>query len=526
MTPTLLEAPEVPAVDVRALPLGALHESAHNPRTRFDPGALQELADNLARVGQTTPLLVRPHPEIPEAFEIAAGACRRRAAALAGLPHLLAVVRPLDDAAFVELVNVENNRRTDLHPLEEARGFRDWMTTAGLDAAAIAARLGTTERYVVDRIRLLQLTPAAQTLFLGGHFSLAHAILLARLTPEQQARAIASDRSGNGRVGGLFVADRLVDEDEDALLPLDDPRRSKPVSVREFQHWIDTTCRFDPAREPALAFDFPATAAALEAAKAEELKVVAITREWRVPDDAKDSAERTYGVQSWKRADGQAEPSGWGRDQGPPKSCEHAVMGVVVAGFGRGEAFPVCIARQQCAVHWKREQRESRQRQGESRVATATRERDQRARYEAQQQAEARERARWEKATPELRKAFEAALAKADTKPGSRLAQVVLEACGVKVKKGAAPKTHEELIRLAGGAYLTDGLWRSGWNLLRNGQKALGVLGIDARAIVDRVAPDETSANPAAPAGKPTKRLAGDVRRAKAKQKAKAKASR
>jgi len=121
-----------PAGELRRIPLGELHESSHNPRQRYDEAALKELAASLLQTGQLTPIIVRSRKS--GGYEIAAGHRRYRAATLAvkqqpdgakyrGVDALEAKVVELDDRAFIEVLNVENLQRDDLHPLEEATGY-------------------------------------------------------------------------------------------------------------------------------------------------------------------------------------------------------------------------------------------------------------------------------------------------------------------------------------------------------------------------------------------------------------------
>jgi len=329
--------------------LDELHESPLNPRKHYDEEALKQLAESLQASGQITPITVRVSRNGKGGYEIAAGHRRRRAAMLAGLTHLEAKVRDDltdDDAGFIEILNIENLQRDDLHPLEEAQGFRTLMEKAGYDIPKIAARIGKSVKYVYDRLKLLQLIKPAQQLFLDGRFEAGHAILLARLSPEDQERAIADNDERFGRIGGLFQDEHVV---EGLELELEEEPR-KAVSVREFQGWIQENVRFKPDQvaQADLQFDFPNTAAKLTDAAENKLKVVKITREYRVPDEARDEKERTYGEQSWQRADGEPDVD----DDKPSKTCERSVVGLVVAGPGRGEAFLVCINKKKCAVHW------------------------------------------------------------------------------------------------------------------------------------------------------------------------------
>jgi ParB/RepB/Spo0J family partition protein len=331
---------------LKVIPLAQIVESKHNNRKRFDASDLQELARSLNTHGQLQPVLVRPMPETTpgvQKYELASGHRRLRAAKLAGMPELEAKVRDMADLEFIEILTIDNLQRVNLHPLEEAADFKALLTTGSYDYETIAKKIGREAGYVKDRLRLLRLTNEAQQLFLADKFTIAHAVELAKLAPADQERAIALDvESLYVRTDhGLFVADHgLFDEDDDMGVDVLD--RVKCVSVTEFKRWISEHIRIDTA-SPVVADLFPQTAQLVHEAATAKQKVVAITRLYRVADDAKDPlGGRTYGVDTWTRADGMI----------GSKGCTFAVLGVVAAGPGQGEAFDVCIAKDRCETHW------------------------------------------------------------------------------------------------------------------------------------------------------------------------------
>jgi ParB family chromosome partitioning protein len=334
---------------VRELPISALKISALNPRRGDDLTNLAELQASILQHGILTPLLVRPCAVPGKSsitHEVVAGQRRLRAAEAAGLVTVPVVVHDLTDDQAREASIVENLQRENLRPLEEAAGFRSLLDFAKgrHTPASVAATLGKDARYVWDRLKLLDLVPDAKHLLEDGRLPLPHAILLAKLTPDQQKKAIdPTERQG------LF-------EGEDSLFDVREAGRKpgkwddvKPVSVREFQNYIATHVRFNVAHAAAAApLDFGPTAERVEAAKAQPgrgKKVISITHDTYVQPSAKDAeGERTFCASSWKRADGQEKS----------KPCEHAVLGVVVVGPGYGEAFQVCVHKD-CDVHWKAE---------------------------------------------------------------------------------------------------------------------------------------------------------------------------
>ena len=147
--------------EYRNVPVAILTESPTNPRKRFDEKALEELAATFKTQGVLEPLLVRELEQ--QHYQVVIGARRLRAAKLAELETVPVRVVKLSDAEAIEAQVVENLQREDIHPLEEALGFRSLLELMDgtYTVASIAARAGKSEAYVYSRIRLTDLTPAA-----------------------------------------------------------------------------------------------------------------------------------------------------------------------------------------------------------------------------------------------------------------------------------------------------------------------------------------------------------------------------
>src|SRR5579862_636056 len=111
------------AAGVQELPVELVRRNADQPRRNFDGESLQELADSIRERGVIQPILVRPMADAPGEYQIVTGERRWRAAQLAGLHQIPAMVRELDDLEVVELALIENVQRADLNALEEARGY-------------------------------------------------------------------------------------------------------------------------------------------------------------------------------------------------------------------------------------------------------------------------------------------------------------------------------------------------------------------------------------------------------------------
>src|SRR5580693_11802 len=177
--------------EYRSIPITALAESATNPRKRFDAKSLEELAASFKTQGILAPLLVR---ELEESkYEVVAGARRLRAAKLAELEKLPVRVVKLTDAEAIEAQCVENLQREDIHPLEEALGFKSLLELGEpYNIGHIAARAGKSEAYIYGRLKLADLIPPVAEAFLKDQVSIGHALLIAKLQASQQQEAFAA----------------------------------------------------------------------------------------------------------------------------------------------------------------------------------------------------------------------------------------------------------------------------------------------------------------------------------------------
>jgi ParB family chromosome partitioning protein len=179
------------ANEYRDLPLDALTESPNNPRKSFDEASLNELASSIKAQGILSPLVVRP---VGQHFEIVAGARRYRAARLAELETAPVRIVELTDAQAIETSIVENLIRADVHPMEEASGFRILldMEEPKYTIEQISARTGKTPAFIAARLKLTELVPPVVEAFYRDEIGVGHALLLAKLQPAQQEEALAA----------------------------------------------------------------------------------------------------------------------------------------------------------------------------------------------------------------------------------------------------------------------------------------------------------------------------------------------
>jgi ParB family chromosome partitioning protein len=181
------------ALELRDLSIDLVKPNKGQPRRRFDEAALQALAESVAERGVLQPVLVRPRAG--GTFEIVAGERRWRAAKLAGLENVPAIVQDRDDAATLEVALVENMAREDLNPVEEARAVAGLVEELGLTREAVGKRVGRSRVAISNLLRILDLPDEALTLLEAGTLTEGHgrALLLAedQVDRKRLARAAA-----------------------------------------------------------------------------------------------------------------------------------------------------------------------------------------------------------------------------------------------------------------------------------------------------------------------------------------------
>jgi ParB family chromosome partitioning protein len=181
--------------ELRELAVELIVPNPHQPRATFEEDALQALADSISANGILQPVLVRPLAG--GTFELVAGERRWRAAKLAGLERVPALVRERDDAASLELALVENMAREDLSPVEEARACAALVEELGLTREEVGRRVGRSRVAVSNLLRLLDLPDEALELLENGDLTEGHgrALLLAddHATRRKLARTAAAE---------------------------------------------------------------------------------------------------------------------------------------------------------------------------------------------------------------------------------------------------------------------------------------------------------------------------------------------
>ena len=175
--------PEPTEVDVDSIVPGPMQ-----PRTHFDEGSLEGLADSIRSHGVVQPLLVRRKAD---RYELIAGERRWRAARLAGLSKVPVIVKDVPDRDLLEIALIENIQREDLNPIEEAQAYRRLIENVGLTQEGLAVRVGRDRSYITNYLRLLKLPDDLQQLVVESRLSTGHARTILGLSHVDLQRRIA-----------------------------------------------------------------------------------------------------------------------------------------------------------------------------------------------------------------------------------------------------------------------------------------------------------------------------------------------
>jgi ParB family chromosome partitioning protein len=182
--------------DLRSLPVDMIVPNARQPRRAFDEDALEALAGSLRESGVLQPVLVRPLPG--GSYELVAGERRWRAAQLAELKSIPAIVRERDDADALQAALIENMAREDLNPVEEARACAALVEELGLTRETVGLRVGRSRVAVSNLLRLLDLPDAAIELLERGELSSGHGRALLLATDHADRTALARSAAAEG----------------------------------------------------------------------------------------------------------------------------------------------------------------------------------------------------------------------------------------------------------------------------------------------------------------------------------------
>src|SRR5688572_1667935 len=189
------------AIAISELKHESIDPDPNNPRQIFDEAQLRELADDISIRGILQPIVVRP-AKTKGRYMIVFGERRWRAAALVDLSTVPCIVREMNDLDVLEAQIAENNKRSDVHPLEEADAYRRLHEDHGRDIDELAELCGKSKAYIYAAIKLCALTAEPRKAFLAGKLDKSRALLVARLPEKQQAAACREILDGGDHYDG------------------------------------------------------------------------------------------------------------------------------------------------------------------------------------------------------------------------------------------------------------------------------------------------------------------------------------
>src|SRR5712671_1384731 len=166
------DSPLAESDEIRDIEIDLIRPGQQQPRTTFDEAKLSELAQSIRTTGIIQPLLVRPSGGL---FELVAGERRWRAAQLAGLARIPAIVRDIPDEILLELALIENIQREELNPVEEANAYKRLIDSLGLTQDEVARRVGRDRTFVTNYLRVLKLPTDIQALLEQDKLTFGHA---------------------------------------------------------------------------------------------------------------------------------------------------------------------------------------------------------------------------------------------------------------------------------------------------------------------------------------------------------------
>ena len=206
--------------------LEQIHPNPNQPRTHFDEKELQELADSIKEHGVLQPLLVRKDGK---GYQIIAGERRYQASKLAEITEVPVIVKDVDDSEVLALALIENLQRSDLNPIEEARGYKQLIDASGMTQDALSKAVSKSRSAITNVLRLLDLPESVQQMLFDGKLTAGHARAILAV-PYEDARIKLAEK---------VVQDGLSVRATEHLAPLfsvaDEPKAPRPVTPQSYK---------------------------------------------------------------------------------------------------------------------------------------------------------------------------------------------------------------------------------------------------------------------------------------------------
>lgn len=208
------------------LPIEDIVPNPNQPRIHFNETELRELSESIQEHGVLQPLLVRKHGN---GYEIIAGERRYQASKLAGLEELPVIIKDVDDEEMLALALIENLQRSDLNPVEEAKGYRQLIDASGMTQDALSKAVSKSRSAITNSLRLLDLPEVVQQMIFEGKLTAGHARAILAV-PYEDARI---------RLAEKVVAEGLSVRATENLAPLffagETPKTLRPATPQSFK---------------------------------------------------------------------------------------------------------------------------------------------------------------------------------------------------------------------------------------------------------------------------------------------------
>ena len=214
------------AASEKKLPIEDIVPNPNQPRIHFNETELRELSESIQEHGVLQPLLVRKHGN---GYEIIAGERRYQASKLAGLEELPVIIKDVNDEEMLALALIENLQRSDLNPVEEAKGYRQLIDASGMTQEALSKAVSKSRSAITNSLRLLDLPEVVQQMIFEGKLTAGHARAILAV-PYEDARI---------RLAEKVVAEGLSVRATENLAPLfsagETPKTSRPTTPQSFK---------------------------------------------------------------------------------------------------------------------------------------------------------------------------------------------------------------------------------------------------------------------------------------------------
>lgn len=208
------------------LPIEDIIPNPNQPRIHFNETELRELSESIQEHGVLQPLLVRKHGN---GYEIIAGERRYQASKLAGLEELPVIIKDVDDEQMLALALIENLQRSDLNPVEEAKGYRQLIDASGMTQEALSKAVSKSRSAITNSLRLLDLPEVVQQMIFEGKLTAGHARAILAI-PYEDARIKLAEK---------VVAEGLSVRSTENLAPLfsagETPKTTRPATPQSFK---------------------------------------------------------------------------------------------------------------------------------------------------------------------------------------------------------------------------------------------------------------------------------------------------